>query len=238
VRSILFIALIVVPLLGFSQPQKTWNYRKFDDRLFHFGFMLGANQADFTYLPVLNAYELYGVKSLTTKAQPGGQVGILTTMKLGKPSFRLRFMPSLSFQEKAIFYTYDNPDTTKEFDLVQEERVNSTSLDFPLMFQYRTLRYNNFAAYFMGGFQYSIDLQSQEKAAQNFIDPYVKIKRNDYQYQVGGGVEFFLTYFKLAFELKYSHGIRNTFIQDYTPVSKPIHSLYNKLWFFSVIFEG
>ena len=237
-RSILFIALIVVPLLGFSQPQKTWNYRKFDDRLFHFGFMLGANQADFTYLPVLNAYELYGVKSLTTKAQPGGQVGILTTMKLGKPSFRLRFMPSLSFQEKAIFYTYDNPDTTKEFDLVQEERVNSTSLDFPLMFQYRTLRYNNFAAYFMGGFQYSIDLQSQEKAAQNFIDPYVKIKRNDYQYQVGGGVEFFLTYFKLAFELKYSHGIRNTFIQDYTPVSKPIHSLYNKLWFFSVIFEG
>ncbi|MFM7666766.1 MAG: porin family protein [Bacteroidota bacterium] len=237
-RSILFIALILVPLLGFAQPQKTWNYRKFDDRLFHFGFMLGANQADFTYLPVLNAYELYGVKSLTTKAQPGGQVGILTTMKLGKPSFRLRFMPSLSFQEKAIFYTYDNPDTTKEFDLVQEERVNSTSLDFPLMFQYRTLRYNNFAAYFMGGFQYSIDLQSQEKAAQNFIDPYVKIKRNDYQYQVGGGVEFFLTYFKLAFELKYSHGIRNTFIQDYTPVSKPIHSLYNKLWFFSVIFEG
>jgi hypothetical protein len=238
VKSVVFIVLIMFPLLGFSQPQKTWNYRKFDDRLFHFGFMLGANQADFTSLPVLNAYELYGVKSLTTKAQPGGQVGILTTMKLWKPSFRLRFMPSLSFQEKAILYTYDNPDTTKLYDLVTEERVNSTSLDFPLMFQYRTLRYNNFTAYFMGGFQYSMDLQSQEKAAQNFIDPYVKIRRNDYQYQVGGGVEFFLTYFKLAFELKYSHGIRNTFIQDFTPVSKPIHSLYNKLWFFSVIFEG
>lgn len=237
-KLFLTLYLSLLGLAVFAQPYKTWNYKKFDDRLFHFGFMLGANQADFTSYPVLNAYELYGVKSMTTKAQPGGQVGILTTMKLWKPSFRLRFMPSLSFQEKAIFYTYDNPDTTKQFDLVKEERVNSTSLDFPLMFQYRTLRYNNFTAYFLGGFQYSMDLQSQEKAAQNFIDPYVKIRRNDFQYQVGGGVEFFLTYFKLAFELKYSHGIRNTFIQDYTPVSKPIHSLYNKLWFFSVIFEG
>jgi hypothetical protein len=59
---------------------------KFDDRLFHFGFMLGVNQADFTSYPVLNAYELYGVKSMTTKAHPCGQVGILTTMKLWKPT--------------------------------------------------------------------------------------------------------------------------------------------------------
>jgi len=238
VRNFLILLLLAVPFDFLSQPYKTWNYKKFDDRLFHFGFMLGVNQADFSALPVLNAYEKFGVKSLTTKAQPGGQVGILTTMKIWKPTFRLRFMPSLSFQEKVLLYTFENPDTTKTFDIVEEERVNSTSLDFPLMFQYRTLRYNNFAAYFLGGAQYSLDLQSQEKAAQNFIDPYVKIRKHDFQYQVGGGVEFFLPYFKLAFELKYSHGFRNTFIQDNTPVSKPIHSLYNKLWFLSVIFEG
>lgn len=237
-RKLVSIFLLLYSLQGFAQPYKTWNYKKFDDRIFHFGFMLGLNQADFTAYPVLNAYELYGVKSLTTKAQPGGQVGILTTMKIWKPMFRLRFMPSLSFQEKAIIYTYDNPDTSKTFDIVEEERVNSTSLDFPLMFQYRTLRYNNFAAYFMGGGQYCLDLQSQEKAAQNFIDPFVKIRRSDFQYQLGGGVEFFLPYFKLAFELKFSHGIKNTFIQDYTPVSKPIQSLHNRLWFLSVIFEG
>lgn len=237
-NKIITILFLLSYQLGYSQPYKTWNYKKFDDRLFHFGFMLGVNQANFTAYPVLNAYELYGVKSMITKAQPGGQVGILTTMKVWKPTFRLRFMPSLSFQEKAILYTYDNPDTTKTFDLVTEERVNSTSLDFPLMFQYRTLRYNNFAAYFLGGMQYSLDLQSQEKSAQNFIDPYVKIRKHDYQYQLGGGVEFFLPYFKLAFELKFSHGIRNTFIQDFTPVSKPIQSLYNRLWFLSVIFEG
>jgi hypothetical protein len=238
VRNFLILLLLSIPFDFLSQPYKTWNYKKFDDRLFHFGFMLGVNQADFSALPVLNAYEKFGVKSLTTKAQPGGQVGILTTMKIWKPTFRLRFMPSLSFQEKVLLYTFENPDTSKTFDIVEEERVNSTSLDFPLMFQYRTLRYNNFAAYFLGGAQYSLDLQSQEKAAQNFIDPYVKIRKHDFQYQVGGGVEFFLPYFKLALELKYSHGFRNTFIQDNTPVSKPIHSLYNKLWFLSVIFEG
>ena len=81
--------------------------------------MLGVNQADFSALPVLNAYEQFGVKALTTKAQPGGQVGILTTMKIWKPTFRLRFMPSLSFQEKVLLYTYENPDTTKNFDIVE-----------------------------------------------------------------------------------------------------------------------
>jgi hypothetical protein len=58
VKAVIIIVFLIYSLIGFSQPQKKLNYRKFDDRLFHFGFMLGANQADFTSYPVLNAYEL------------------------------------------------------------------------------------------------------------------------------------------------------------------------------------
>ena len=102
-------------------------------------------------------------------------------MKLFTPTLRLRLIPSISFQEKVIQYTFDNPDTSQTFDLVEEERVNSTSLDFPLMLQYRTLRYNNFAAYLLAGAQYSIDFQSLESSSQNFIDPFVKIKKYDFK---------------------------------------------------------
>ena len=70
------------------------------------------------------------------------------------------------------------------------------------------------------------------------FNDFIKIKRNDFQGQIGGGVEFFAPYFKFAIELKYSQGISNSFIQDNTFVAKPINSLFNKVWSVSIIFEG
>ncbi len=235
----LFLILLIFIVLGsssYAQKFKQERYKNFDKRMFHFGFMLGFNSSDFTVYQDVNAYEQYGLKLLENDAQPGGQLGILTTMKLGTPVLRLRFIPTLSFQERLLRYTFE--DTVLNKDEIGEERVNSTNLDFPLMLQFRTKRLNNFAAYVLVGGQYSIDLQSQEKASQNYIDPYVKIKRNDVQGQIGGGLEFFAPYFKFGIELKYSHGFMNSFIQDNTNIAKPINKLYNKVWSLSLIFEG
>ena len=234
-----FLILFIFLVMGISsqaQKFKQERYKNFDKRTFHFGFMLGFNSSDFTVYQDVNAYEKYGLKLLENDAQPGGQLGILTTMKLGTPVLRLRFIPTLSFQEKLLRYTFE--DTLLNTDEIGEERVNSTNLDFPLMLQFRTKRYNNFTAYALIGGQYSIDLQSQEKASQNYIDPYIKIKRNDIQGQIGGGIEFFAPYFKFGIEIKYSHGFINSFIQDNTNIAEPINKLYNKVWSLSLIFEG
>lgn len=230
------ILFVLISFASFGQRFKQERYKNFDKRLFHFGFMLGFNKSDFTVYQEVNAYNQYGLVSLTSKSTPGGQIGMLATMKLGTPVLRLRFIPTLSFQERVL--SYQSLDSFNFKKGVGEERVNSTNLDFPLMLQFRTKRFNNFTAYTLLGAQYSIDLQSQEKASQNYIDPFVKIKRNDFQGQIGGGVEFFAPFFKVGFEVKYSHGFKSSFVQDNTPVSNPINQLYNKVWWFSIIFEG
>ena len=231
--------MLFLSMSVFAQPKKTLNYRKFDDRWLHFGFTLGMNSADLSTYPVVGAYEKYGLLSLDNKKQPGGQVGIVTTLKLGHPVVRLRFIPTLSFQERVLTYSYLNPDPdSKVKEIVNEERINSVNLDFPLMLQFRTTRYNNFVAYALGGVQYSLDLQSQEKASQNYIDPFIKIKRYDWQGQIGGGLEFFAPYFKFGLELKFSHGFSNIFVKDNTYIAAPIQTLYNRGWFVSLIFEG
>ncbi len=235
-KTKIFLLFFLLSLNSFGQKFKQERYKNFDKRMFHFGFMLGFNVSDFTLYQEVNAFNDYGLVSLTTKSSPGGQLGILTTMKLGTPVLRLRFLPTLSFQERIL--NYKSLDSLNFMKGVGEERVNSTNIDFPLMLQFRTKRYNNFAAYALFGGQYSIDLQSQEKASQNYIDPFVKIKRLDLQGQIGGGIEFFAPFFKVGLELKYSHGFRSSFVQDFTPVSKPINQLYNKGWWFSIIFEG
>ncbi|MBU3660402.1 MAG: PorT family protein [Flavobacteriales bacterium] len=232
-----FLLLIfLISFASFGQRLKQERYKNFDKRLFHFGFMLGFNTADFTVYQEVNAYNQYGLVSLQSESSPGGQLGMLATMKLGTPVLRLRFLPTLSFQERIL--RYQSLDSFNFKKGVGEERVNSTNVDFPLMLQFRTKRFNNFTAYALFGAQYSIDLQSQEKASQNYIDPFVKIKRNDFQGQIGGGVEFFAPFFKVGLELKYSHGFKSSFVQDNTPVSNPINQLYNKGWWFSIIFEG
>ena len=223
---------------SFSQIEKPKNYRKFDERLLHFGFTLGINTSDFTHYPVQDAYTKYGLLGIENKSQPGGQVGIVTSLKLGHPVLRLRFIPTLSFQERVLQYYYEDPLKSPNLDELNEERVNSTNLDFPLMLQFRTTRFNNFTSYVLGGVQYSRDLQSQEDAAQSFTDPFVKIKKNDWQGQVGGGVEFFMPYFKFGIELKFSHSFNSVSINDFTPVSKPIDKMYNRVWWISFIFEG
>lgn len=220
-----------------AQKEKPQNYRKFDERLFHFGFMLGANTSGYTMYQKVDAYQQFGLKSMTVKAQPGAQLGVLTTMKIGTPMVRLRFIPSLSFQERVINQVFVDPaDLSKE--ILNEERINATSLDFPLMFQFRTLRLNNFAAYFLVGGQYSLDLQSQQNATQSFDDPFIKMKKHDFHGQVGAGLEFFAPFFKFGIEIKYSHSFMNGFIQDNTRSSLPINRLYNNGWWFSIIFEG
>jgi len=232
----IIILFILISSFSFSQKAKQQLYKNFDKRLLHFGFMLGVNSSDFNVYQKVNAYQQYGILSISNDAQPGGQLGILTTIKLGTPTIRFRFIPTLSFQERVLNYT--SIDTFNFPKGVGQQRINSTNLDFPMMLQFRTRRYNNFTAYSLIGVQYSMDLQSQEDASQNFYDPFIKIKRNDWQGQIGVGIEFFAPYFKFGMELKYSQGFKSSFIQDFTTVANPIDRLYNRGWCFSIIFEG
>lgn len=233
----LLLLMLLLGAIAVAQKEKPQNYRKFDKRIFHFGFMLGANTSGYSLFQKVDAYQQYGLTSMSVKSQPGAQLGILTTIKIGTPMVRLRFLPSLSFQERVIRQTFMNPlDPTK--DIHNEERVNATSLDFPLMFQFRTLRVNNFAAYCLVGGQYSLDLQSQQFATQQYDDPFIKMRKHDFLGQVGGGIEFFAPFFKFGIEIKYSHSFMNGFIQDNTSSSNPISRIFNSGWIFSIIFEG
>ena len=168
----------------------------------------------------------------------GGQLGILTTLKLGTPILKLRFMPTLSFEERVLNYTFEKITSSDTVLHLKDQRVNSTNLSFPFILMFRAKRLNNFTAYALIGGSYSIDLQSQENSAQNYFDPFLKIGKNDFQGQIGGGVEFFAPYFKFAVELKYSHGVGNILIEEQTPFARPIEKLYNKGWWLSFIFEG
>ena len=153
-----FLLFIFLPFINWSQHQRLENYKNFDKPLMQFGVQLGMNNAGFNLIPTKDAFSTYGYRSIQAKSQPGMTIGMLTSIKLGSPVLRFRIIPTFSFQERVINY-YSSPTTENGKEVFNEERVNSSNVDLPMLLQFRTLRYGNFTSYFIGGWQYSIDLQ-------------------------------------------------------------------------------
>lgn len=214
---------------------KTENLPNFDLRTFHFGFLLSYNTSDFYMKLAPQAPFADSVLSIAHERQPGFNLGIVSSLNVNK-NFSLRFIPTLSFQDRVLRYTFRSGTGAQQ---IFEKPVESTYLEFPLLLKFRSDRINNFAVYLIAGGKFSIDMASQ-KDVDNTIDEDVVVKLNKYDYsaEVGGGFDMFLPYFKFGFELKHSIGIPNLLIDDGTRFSTPIESLRSKTWVLTFTFEG
>lgn len=151
-----------------------------------------------------------------------------------KYSVNFRFHPSISFHEAYFDYGYLKNDLPER----REYRWEATYLNFPLQVKLNTKRLNNFGAYALTGFQYSRNLVNQEKVEQTIQNPVVKTLANDFAFNVGGGFDFFLPYFKFGIELKMISGVRNVLIQDHSFYTNPLESLRTRSFWISLTFEG
>lgn len=213
---------------------KVENLPNFDLRRLHFGFLLSYNTSDFLVKPKSRAPFIDSLMVLEHQKQPGFNLGIVASMNINK-NLSLRFLPTLSFQERVLQYQFREPDTTVYY----RKPVESTYLDFPLLLKLRSDRINNFAVYLIAGGKFSIDMASQKDVNQALDDEVViKLQKYDYSAEVGGGFDFFLPYFKFGIELKTALGIPNLLIDDHTRFSTPIESLRSKTWVLTFTFEG
>jgi hypothetical protein len=219
-----------------GQQRKIQNLERFDRKKFHFGFALGVNSAAF--IMDYDPSKVDSLKLLDQKRETGFNLGIVSDLHI-HPLFNLRFIPTLSFAQRNLNYTfYDSRDSAF---VNFTKPVESTFIDFPLLFKFRSMRQNNFAAYFVGGGKFSYDLAANKKV-DNIHAPrdevVVKIETISYSYEVGFGMDFFLEYFKFSPEIKWTFGINNLIINDGTEFSAPITKLKHNIFTISFTFEG
>ncbi len=214
---------------------KVENLPNFDLHRLHFGFLLSYNTSDFQMKLDPQSPFRDSLLVLQHQKQPGFNLGIVASLNVN-PYVSFRFLPTLSFQERILQYEFREPDGSSKFFL---KPVESTYLEFPLLVKYRSARINNFAVYLIGGGKYCIDMASQKDVNNSLDDEVVvKLARNDYAAEIGGGMDMFLTYFKFGMELKASFGIPNLLVDDGTRFSVPIESLRSKTWVLTFTFEG
>jgi hypothetical protein len=230
----LLLAALPVMVLG-QKKIKTENLPNFDLHPIHFGFLLSYNTSDFFMTLKPGAPFTDSVLVVDHVKQPGFNLGIVSSFNM-TPNVSVRFIPSLSFQERQLQYQFRRSNgKTALFT----KPVESTYLEFPLLLKLRSDRINNFAVYLVAGGKYSIDMASKKDVNQSLDEEVViKLTKNDYSAEVGGGVDMFLPYFKFGLELKMGIGIPNVLIDDGTRFSTPIESLRTKTFMFSFTFEG
>ncbi len=240
-KSKLTILFVVIVLFANAQKAQELNSNgnliHYYQRKLNFGFLIGFNQANFIVDPAVHFERFDSLKTVVCTPHPGFNLGIVSDYAFHK-YVTLRFTPNIAFCERDLNYRIKGKD-----DLLYIKKIESTFLNFPLDLKLRSKRVKNFGAYVLAGGAYNLDLASKKNLNKKDISPVlseqlVKLKRDDFSYEVGAGTEFYLMYFKFAIEAKLSIGTKNLLIKENTIFSNSINKLNSKMFLISITFEG
>lgn len=234
-KTILFILLIFSGYSGYSQKEIILNYQEVDYKKIHFGFTVGFNTMDFKLTPTMNSF---GADSTVLNPEinnlvPGFHVAIVSSLKLND-YFDLRFLPGISLGQRNILF-YDN-----DGNVDSEMKIESTFIDLPFVIKYKATRINNTRPYLVGGLNIRSDM-ARNKDFNEDEGIYIKLNPLDFYYEIGFGFDFYLAYFKLSTEIKYSVGTLNVVSSDvsddFPQYANAIEKLNSRMFMISFHFE-
>ncbi len=222
---------------GFAQREQLKNLPDFSKKNVHFGFTIGLNTMDFDIQKSANFLDNNEIYAIENQRQIGFHIGPVTSFRIND-YLNFRALITLSFGQRDLNY-WRLKDTLSPADglSLHTMKIASTFWEFPLLLKYKAVRINNFAPYVIGGFNSKIDLSARKKIKPEEM-PKIRLNNFDPAYELGFGIDFYLEYFRLSTEIKYSAGFKNVLVPDDTNYTKSIDKLSSRIIMFSLHFEG
>jgi hypothetical protein len=200
-----------------------------DDKFLSYGFFLNVHTSTYQlkYSEAFfdpNRTNNNAIQSIYPKYTPGFSLGFTGILRI-HDQFNVLLTPKIGFYEyrfdvNSFQQTFPQPgnntvDNGSNLGYSTKEYVNEATLvEIPLLFKYRSQRFNNTRMYFIGGASYNIRTKSQDEAN---IDPIVTTGR-DFSLEAGMGFEVYFRFFKFAPEIRFSHGLNNLYFAEKTPL--------------------
>lgn len=215
----------MLSLVGKAQ----FNYHEMGKKSIYFGIALGGNVGDFKLIHTKQMAVNDSIRYFRSKIGPGFNLGIIANYQFHR-YFDLRFIPTLSFSDKAIEYEDLNHN-------IQKKTLSSIYLDFPLQIRFKSDPIKDFRIYVIAGVRYDYDLASNVKSRK--ADDIIRLNRHDAAAEYGIGFMIYFPYFILSPEFKVSHG----FINVHAPspgliYSRVIERMYSRTFTFTINLEG
>jgi hypothetical protein len=204
----ILLIIITVVLFGVNSnaqiDNKSYNFNKFQKKPYYFGVALGYNTAffhvehsrDFIQNPEFNVVE--------SVDGPGFNIGVIGNLKIGQ-YFDLRSLLNFSFASRTLSYR------RADDNIIEKERLESVFFEIPFLVRYKSAPYKDKRAFVTTGVKYAFDVANKK---QKDNESGLRISPHDYQFEVGAGIQFFLPYFILSPEIKFSQGLGNILIYE------------------------
>lgn len=207
-RLFCIISLVISALTAVTaQTMRPQNKPYLDLRPLHFGISVGFNLQDIEFQNV-GPQILVDENGMTTVQtvvcdqdtwNPGFSVGVLADLRLST-YLAARFSPTLHFGSKHLtFRNLTQVDSEgRIFETTQD--LKTAYIAFPIDLKFSAQRFNNYRPYIVGGLNPMLNLSG--KTPEN-----LQLKRYDLCLELGFGCDFYLRFFKLIPELKFSYGL-------------------------------
>ena len=184
---------------------KIENLQNFDKQKLHFGYYIGFNKYNYKL-----DYKLNPEYETSIKASSGLNVGLVADLRISD-YFNLRFEPGLSTNKLDIVFN-DRSLFSKTSDSLRS--VKSTYVHLPLLLKFSAKRINNYKPYILGGISTSINLSSNQNSPEDNKNNVFRVKANNFYYELGAGIDFYLQYFKFSPSLRGVFSLKDELIPD------------------------
>ena len=179
------VLLTLAPLFGtgglFAQERKIQNRPFLDDRVWHYGFLVGLNIQDLSLanngLPYINNGVVEYWYADVPEYTPGFSVGVLGEIK-ANDWLSVRMIPTMHFGDKKVVFK------EQRSGKVVEQYVKSTYLSVPFDLKISAARFNNYRPYVVTGLAPTVDLTV--KKGKELL-----VKRSDLMFEVGMGLDLY-----------------------------------------------
>ena len=208
-KKVLISIVILLLLLGsnvvLAQKERVEYLPNFDKKQLHFGYYLGLNRKSFKvkYNDLLSNQSFPSDNYLSVEESLGFNVGLVIDYKLHN-NINLRFEPGLSSNTKTLTYTLQN----------EVREVPGTYLRMPLLLKFSTNRLDNMRAFVIGGLSYDFNFSSNQDNVDDNSQGQFRMKKNNFMYEVGVGVDFYLYFFKFSPSIRGIFAINNEIVPD------------------------
>ncbi len=234
------IAFLLISINLSAQKQRPKNESWYDEKLLHFGFSLGFNSMDFRITPSQQFLDIDSIYPEVSRLNPGINIQIVTNLRPGR-YWDIRFLPGVSFGQRNIrFYKIPANPGDEPVLFNEQQRIESSYLEFPLLLKYKGERLNNVRPYVVGGFNFRYDLAAK-KEFDDEKPVYIRLKRPDLYYETGAGLDFYLKYFKLSVEIKMSNGLSDIIVNEgasgHHEFRNAIEKMKSQIWVIAFHFE-
>lgn len=208
-----------------------------DQKLLNWGYYLGFNQYDFKVDYENHNPSTVPIDEMLTSKSLGFNVGLIGELRLNN-YMDLRLEPGLYYNQRDLIFR--NNTTNDYSELVP---VKSTYIHIPLLLKVSTKRLGNIKPYIVGGAATSLNLSSNEGNSEGIKEGIVSMRKSNYYWEVGFGIDIYLRYFKFSPSIRGSFAFKDEIYRgknvdkDYFQGPKIYNGIYSRAIFVNFTFE-